>query len=54
MTDWGTSQEADFDMITNYKLSNDVVGMDSTQIISYSFYLILTDPANLDLIKKVF
>lgn len=54
MNEWSTTQSSNVNLHTAYRIEGPIVGMDSFQIISFSLYMILTAPENINLLPEVF
>jgi hypothetical protein len=54
MDEWSKTQQSKFNLHTAYRIEGPIVGMDSFQIISYSLYMILKAPENINLLTEVF
>lgn len=54
MNQWEATQEANGRLHTAYRLHGHIVGMNAFQIMSYSFYQIITAPENIHLITEIF
>lgn len=51
MDEWSTVQRSKFNLQTAYRIQGPIIGMDSFQIISFSLYMILTAPENINLLN---
>lgn len=54
MDEWSVSQNSKENLHTAYRIEGPIMGMDAFQIISFSIYMILIAPENVELLKEVF
>ena len=54
MDEWSFTQKFKENLMTAYRIDGPIVGMDAFQMISFSFYMILTAPENVDALNEAF